>query len=89
MSTVMARALPACWTRELLQYGAFPWYEWFFRQGLAPRFSSTHSRTLDQSIVTSDRDFFTLYGVTLPDIRLHWRRWHARLHKRQWLMVVL
>jgi hypothetical protein len=81
--------LPAFWTRELLQYGAFPWYEWFFQQGLAPRFGSTHSRKHDQSIVTADRVFFTRYGVTLPEIRQHWRRWHARLCKRQWLMLVL
>jgi len=85
VATAMAAALPAWSTRDLLQYGAFPWFKWIFRRGSPPLFDCTH----DDFIVASDSNFFRRYGLTLPVLRLQWRRWHARLRKRWWVMLAM
>lgn len=61
-------------TRDLFSFGALPWT-------LYNVYGSDSAYLPTQYGV-----FYTRYGIALPDARLQWRRWHARLRKRQWMM---
>jgi len=78
VSTVMGRNLQASAVQDLLMYGALPWYR-----------LSDKDEPVGSDIEFLQRDFpyFSHHGVAVAALRLHWRRWHARLRKRQWVML--
>jgi hypothetical protein len=61
-------------TRNMFSFGALPW----------TLYNVDGSDSV--CLPTQYTLFYTRYGIALPDARLQWRRWHARLRKRQWMM---
>ncbi len=74
--------VPKAVERELLSYGACPWYAWYARKTASAR---TQVAFGDGAIL-QDADAESL---PLAELRLHWRRWHARLCKRRWVMLAM
>jgi hypothetical protein len=65
---------PHVLSRNMFSFGALPW----------TLYNVDGSDSV--CLPTQYTLFYTRYGIALPDARLQWRRWHARLRKRQWMM---
>ena len=80
MSGVMAQGLSLPAMQLLLNHGACPWSTW-------TTFATSGFVLDDLRSYREDRAFFKHKSTTLADMRLQWRRWHARLRRRQWMMM--
>jgi hypothetical protein len=83
MAGVMARKLPVLVMQQLMDYGTCPWGSWGM---LGCRRRSTAISWYENVMMCqNDAAFFQHAGLSLSDVRMQFRRWHARLRKRQWL----
>jgi hypothetical protein len=83
---VLGHGLRMAAVLELLSYGACPWYAWRPRD-TGQALTWPHDWPGDDDIAEDFQGGSKVSHLTVAEIRVQWRRWHARLRKRQWVML--